>query len=698
MLTGFAVPNDKDDGIGLAGEDDAVGDGEDGRRIDDDVAVEVLDAVEQGGHGGGTEHLCGERGYGATCEDVEVGRFGDALDGLFERRDAGEQGGEADLAGEAEAVVDVGTAKIGVDQQNPGFALRENAGEVAGGAGLALGWGGGGEEQNLWGMTGGREQKRGPEGAEGLGEVRLGLCQHADISLCDGETGDLLCRGAARLGDDGERGKLDGAFDLGDAAQTGVKALEQEGDCNSYDQAEECGGEEDGGVGLGDGHRRNLGLIDHVDFDGFEACLDAGGTETVDEAFVEGAVGFEFAGFDGVFDEVIAELVGVALLLIEDGGGLGLVGAGGEVVLLGLLDETLLLGVELPLQLSQLACLGLGERVVGAVGGHQLGIVCLGNRDLRTQGVELVGRGSGGSLDRSADSIGTAAAQHAIAGFGDDAGDAGGTGGAVKILEGGVDGTVFGVEAVDAELLLQVHDLLLRGGDLKLEIFELAGEKLRDALGGGVADFVASLDVIGHHLINNVCREPGVEAAVADEHNLGLWDERDMQVCLKGTDDGLADARVVDRVLGHVALDAEEIRVVGEIQLACDGEEEGIALKDGDLGLHAILKIGVERGGGTGHLILIGSAGTHLDTSVRLKQTWLREKTVEAEEQAEDAGEEQNPFSFAKDEDGFREGGLRTGVGETATLHVCNAWARRVVVRLRCHVAVVYATGHIPGN
>ncbi len=56
-----------------------------------------------------------------------------------------------------------------------------------------------------------------------------------------------------------------------------------------------------------------------------------------------------------------------------------------------------------------------------------------------------------------------------------------------EILERGGDLVVGGIEAEHAETALQVEHLLLRGFDLVLEVVELAGEPLGDALGGEVA-------------------------------------------------------------------------------------------------------------------------------------------------------------------------------------------------------------------
>jgi hypothetical protein len=63
MLARFSLAHDQRDDVGAAREDDAIGDGEDGWRVEDDVVVALAGPQQQALHRLGTEQLGGEGGY-----------------------------------------------------------------------------------------------------------------------------------------------------------------------------------------------------------------------------------------------------------------------------------------------------------------------------------------------------------------------------------------------------------------------------------------------------------------------------------------------------------------------------------------------------------------------------------------------------------------------------------------------------------
>ena len=137
------------------------------------MGVDALALFEESLHRFGAEHLSGEGRNWAADQNVELRNLRDGLDGVLQGDAAGEDRGETNLAVEAEAVMHGWAAEIGVDEQYANVALRQDTGEVDRDGGLALGWCGAGEKNNLRFTTGYREQERGAEGAESLGELGL---------------------------------------------------------------------------------------------------------------------------------------------------------------------------------------------------------------------------------------------------------------------------------------------------------------------------------------------------------------------------------------------------------------------------------------------------------------------------------------------------------------------------------------------
>ena len=79
------MTDDQDNRIRLARQHDTVGDREQRRGVDNDMGVAGLESFEQLVHRGRAEHFGREGRDGAAGEDVQIGDFGDALDGIFNR-------------------------------------------------------------------------------------------------------------------------------------------------------------------------------------------------------------------------------------------------------------------------------------------------------------------------------------------------------------------------------------------------------------------------------------------------------------------------------------------------------------------------------------------------------------------------------------------------------------------------------------
>ncbi len=159
MLGGFAVPNDKDHGIGLPGQHHAVGDGKQRRRIHDHVRVQAAALVQQAPHRIGAEHLGWEGRNGAAGQYVQGGQVGQGLNGLAQRQASGEHGGKADLSVQAEAVVHSGPAEVGINQQHAHALLGQHGSQIQRSCRFAFGGRGAGQQDVLWLATGdGKEQ------------------------------------------------------------------------------------------------------------------------------------------------------------------------------------------------------------------------------------------------------------------------------------------------------------------------------------------------------------------------------------------------------------------------------------------------------------------------------------------------------------------------------------------------------------
>ncbi len=93
---------------------------------------------------------------------------------------------------------------------------------------------------------------------------------------------------------------------------------------------------------------------------------------------------------------------------------------------------------------------------------RRVGVGSAGGGELGAERVQTSLGLAGGCIDGAIDGIGVHAGEDAVAGFGENAGELGLGGGAGEIVERGGDLVVGGVEAEDAELLLELEHLLLR--------------------------------------------------------------------------------------------------------------------------------------------------------------------------------------------------------------------------------------------
>src|SRR5665213_3676960 len=108
----------------MPGENDAVSHRKDGRRIDEHMGVDIATVLEQRIHRLRTQHLRREGRHWTARQDIKVWNLCDVLGGLFDCRCACENGRQADLAAHAETMVNAGSAKVRIDEENTCFSLR----------------------------------------------------------------------------------------------------------------------------------------------------------------------------------------------------------------------------------------------------------------------------------------------------------------------------------------------------------------------------------------------------------------------------------------------------------------------------------------------------------------------------------------------------------------------------------------------
>ena len=214
-----------------------------------------------------------------------------------------------------------------------------------------------------------------------------------------------------------------------------------------------------------------------------------------------------------------------------------------------------------------------------------------------------------------------------------------------------------GIEAQHAEAPLQIEHLLLRGLHLVLEIVELPGEPLGDALRGQIAGLIAALDIVGHHPVDDVSREFGVEAGVGELDDVGLRNERDLELPMQAADRLLTHAGRVQRLVGNRPTHAEEVRVVAEVHLARHGHHQRVALQDDDLSGELAVGIAAEPLNGV-DLVLGGGSGANLDLGEGVEQLGLRVGSVDAVGDPQKHADEQDQAVLAQRDQRIGERGV----------------------------------------
>ena len=206
---------------------------------------------------------------------------------------------------------------------------------------LAFGGRGAGEQNNVGLAAGDGEQKRGAQGAEGLRELRLGVGEEAEVAHGHAEL--ALVGGLARVrGMRASDGRPETAsisatlrrpvsrLSSTKARMSPTRSITVPSTISMLER--ECR----------EGPMAGNGGVNDVDLGGFEASLDAGGAQALQQVLIEGAVGFVLALAEGVLDQGIAQLEVVGGLGGEHGASLVFVGLGGDVSLAGLGEDAVL--------------------------------------------------------------------------------------------------------------------------------------------------------------------------------------------------------------------------------------------------------------------------------------------------------------------------------------------------------------------
>jgi len=152
--------DDEEDPIGLDGDNDGVGSGHDGRRIDDDE----LEFGAQLGDGVG-EFMGGEQ-IGRIGGERSGGNGGEIRNSRMRNSDEIEAGSSGEIrtepgisvAGETENASDARLAEVGIDEDGAVAQLGESDGEIGGSRGFAFAGKGAGDEDDLGRVIGLRKQ------------------------------------------------------------------------------------------------------------------------------------------------------------------------------------------------------------------------------------------------------------------------------------------------------------------------------------------------------------------------------------------------------------------------------------------------------------------------------------------------------------------------------------------------------------
>ena len=182
---------DEDHAVDLRRDDRGVGDGEHGRRIDQDDVVVFADLGEELGHRGRRQQLRRVGRDGTGLEDVQIVEarrghdvfhlepahqdVGDRADAVPPARVPDQDVGQSGLALDPEEPVDARAPQVGADEQRALTVLGHRERQVHDGGRLAFLEGGAGDDEDLALLLQARELDVRAQGAVGLGHRRLGI-------------------------------------------------------------------------------------------------------------------------------------------------------------------------------------------------------------------------------------------------------------------------------------------------------------------------------------------------------------------------------------------------------------------------------------------------------------------------------------------------------------------------------------------
>src|SRR5581483_10100709 len=260
LLGSFAAADDEEDPIGLDGDNDGVGSGHDGRRIDDDE----LEFGAQLGDGVG-EFMGGEQ-IGRIGGERSGGNGGEIRNSRMRNSDEIEAGSSGEIrtepgisvAGETENASDARLAEVGIDEDGAVAQLGESDGEIGGSRGFAFAGKGAGDEDDLGRVIGLRKQDGCASGAKRFGHLRFGqmLRDKLDASLV-AVARDAVEKSAAlaiavaggELGNDGERRQTSEIFDVVGTLDGVVEIFAKYGESNASHEANKKSEHEIAGFG-----------------------------------------------------------------------------------------------------------------------------------------------------------------------------------------------------------------------------------------------------------------------------------------------------------------------------------------------------------------------------------------------------------------------------------------------------------------
>ena len=168
---GTALLGDQQRAVGLHGHHHAVGHREQRRGVDDDDVRRLAQRQQQVRHRLGAEQLAGVR-RGRPAGQHQQRLVAPALHHVAHLHVADQHVGQADAGVQAQVLVDLRAAQVGVDQQHPPARLGERDGQVAGEGGLALALQGAGHRDDAGRLVDVHEAQVGPQLADRLGARR----------------------------------------------------------------------------------------------------------------------------------------------------------------------------------------------------------------------------------------------------------------------------------------------------------------------------------------------------------------------------------------------------------------------------------------------------------------------------------------------------------------------------------------------